>query len=1376
MANSSFFTQACNFMSAISGKVDPRTGTFNLNMNLGTVNGNNQLGPKFPVVLSYSPLVKDDIGFGIGVTLGITRYDKGEDKNTLFLSTGEQYTIEETGDEVFVNQKKLNNFKFTKLSVGDDNGVYQIIHKKGDIEIIRDNGTNEMINVAGHKLNINHVFVNGEQRLDSIVDGLGVTLLKLEYFDDSDTVRFDFYPDSDKEGYKVELITNGDYVQTVSIITDTQTLTWQLSYDDVDLPNIDEGNTWYWVTKLTTPTGMVEEAQYTTGDQGLKFPDSFPDQLTKHPYPYVNTFTQTPKGNQPKITATYEFYYMDDNGEQHFTNYLGYGSDAEYSSYYDVLYDVVVDYKYGSIETRVVDNQTTVITRVYNNYHLLLSETHQTGDKISKKETVYYAQPYKRFKAQPAIFQMPAKTITTWTDGGNTYVEQTISEIDGVSFEGVNDAPTDNANGNPSKKVKSDGTTTVWEYYEASGEDNDDEAGTGCPPAPNGFKRFIKSMTVTAPKNELNTVNSHKTVYRYANFPFVGSDVEALVIKAQETHYADDKKLKTIRYDYDSGLNAGRLKSKLTTHHGENDGYVETETYTRDNADGSDAYVKTFTLTSPTNNGHPELTVTHTQTHSKLTGRMWSQQDIQGDITTFEYDKLGRKTKRTLNPGTQYENIMNYEYIIDPDSEVPLYVITTDILGNKKRHALDSAHRHLHIESNDVDKNGVESDDNVTWYKLHEQNYDEQGRKLSATVSDYIVSSRDSKDSASENLSQSLVYDDWGHEKQSIFTDGIYHLTHHDPINLTTITQEYGVAPNSTEKIFGSLTKTTYEKHTHNIIKIEVYEATNKPGELGKLLSTVTHKYDGWKHLRSETVPDATDNTTPSRGGSTTTYDYDIWGRVTTTTLPDGKQIIKKYADFSHKKLVIEIGLQVASTYYKQGSQTYDYFGRLTQKISADRTWVYKYDKASDHHATSIIAPDNKTHKYTYIKELGDKPSTLLADSIKQTFAYNKQTGALTSCLANDEQGEHKIEYSYYTSGLHKSHTVTRGNEIVKYEVQGYTVAGKVHAAQDFSGASQIIERDQYGRVKKQIDGNVVTVASWDGLGRLSSFIVTDKSNNSVRETSLSYDSQGREISRTITDNNDTTNALVISQTWHINHQVASRTTKQGDTILRNETYTYNNRNQLTEYKVEGSALPSDSTVGGSQGIKSQEFTFTDLGNIKTRKTNYNSSGLLKQNVTTFYYENADKCQLSRLTNSNGLFSPTTITFKYDTAGRMITDEKQRTRQYDELGRLINVLDAQKNQLISYNYDAHNRMSLLQTDSTATNHYYNGDSLSYLTNSSNTVRLVRAAGHTVAQERSGQDNAGVWLTGTDSMGSVLNVRNEDNVENYSYTPYGEKGK
>jgi len=122
-----FTTESTNFLSAMSGAVDPRTGMYGYNISIAHLTGNSGLGPGLSVVLSYSPLNINNNGLGIGITLPLSQYDK--DTGTLQLSTGENYKVTEANNTLHLIHAHTLNFR---TEIRDDG--YYIFHKDGVTE------------------------------------------------------------------------------------------------------------------------------------------------------------------------------------------------------------------------------------------------------------------------------------------------------------------------------------------------------------------------------------------------------------------------------------------------------------------------------------------------------------------------------------------------------------------------------------------------------------------------------------------------------------------------------------------------------------------------------------------------------------------------------------------------------------------------------------------------------------------------------------------------------------------------------------------------------------------------------------------------------------------------------------------------------------------------------------------------------------------------------------------------------------------------------------------------------------------------------------------------------------------------------------------
>ncbi|MQL50349.1 hypothetical protein GEA64_21390 [Photorhabdus khanii] len=1322
--SASFFTQAGNFSSAISGGVDPRTGMYNLSIELGTLNGNNLQGPSFPVTLSYSPLSQGNpTGLGKGISLGLSTYDT--DSRQLSLSTGEQYQVYEHSGNVTVQQKKLDSFRFEKST--DSKYSYKVTYINGNIEYLgSDEHTNTLkppaliVSATGHTLQVG---TDSSARLTDVSDETN-TLLTVSY--DSNGSTLVFYPDNKAETYTVRLKTSNDTLQAiVRKAYGEPDMTWTLGYSKMKTYG-------QWLTSLTSPLGMSETVTYRDDGNTHHFPVSAPAELK--PLPYVTSHVKEPGNKQPKIISKYTYSY---------DNFLGYNSGVDWDPTQDSLYNCLTDYQYFSVETQAegTDNETK-ITRTYNSHHLLVSTKTVSGKCTTLEETNYYAVSGRPFDKQPPQFQCPTSTITTWTDGRDEKNSLSRTEVVLTEFA---------ESGVPTKQTDADGTVTAWEYYPAQG------SGADCPAEPNGFTRFVQSETVTPRKTVYNTP-VHKIVYTYATAEHVGKDVNALVMKKTETHFADDVLLKTINCRYGTSVEktAGVLTEKTTAYpvDGVSD-YITTEKVTFSNTtvrvddkNVIEALRADYSLTS-----HDGLSVTHAKTVSRMTKRLLEKTDSKRNVTAYSHNSLGWLTKRVHCKGdSQYENIISCEYTIDADGG--LYATTTDQNKNKVRHALDGMGRLLHIKKNDVD---MDSRNPEPEFLMQLQGWDALGRSVNSTAHDYHNAG--SKTTPDLTVEQTQTYDNWGQVSQSVGPDGV--ITHTETVLVPapdadnsvwqTRSWQSGVEHDS---ITSGITVTTLDIN-HNPVKTELYPAGAKVGDILSVYSTTTSEYDGWNRLRKQT----------DELGQTTTYEYDAFDRPTVTTLPDGTQTVRSYVPFSAAKLPVSISVVTDGNSTLMGTQTFDGLGRLLSTTSGGRTETFEYHAEHQRHPSRIIAADGATVDYTYIAELNDVPQSLSTSNttperaVSQMWAYDALTGALLS----DSEGLQKTTYDYAASGTPAKITVADGSLKRSNSLSVRTVGGTPLTATDYAGVSQTLTQDNHGRPTTLEDQDVCSRLVYDDLGRVTQWTATSKKTGFSKTTTLKLDDFGRETQRTI---ETLTETLTVTQAWSQKHQVTQRTTTQttaGNTVtLRDETYAFDlKRGWLMNYTVTGTTPPQDET-----GRSLSEVTFyydSITGNMKGKTVTYAEKNATQ--VSTMYWFNNpdDPCQLTSFASAEDN-APTSLT--YDAAGRLTQDERGRILRYDALGRLYVVTDG-KTLLSSYRYDASNQLASQTTGDITTHHYYANNTLSYLEdNQKNSTRLTP-----YAQVSKGK-NAGTWLTSTDMMGSVLSVTDGNTTESHAFMPYG----
>ncbi|WP_176414726.1 RHS repeat-associated core domain-containing protein [Photorhabdus luminescens] len=1319
--DSNFFTQSGNFTSSVTGGVDPRTAVYNIIISLGYINGNNQQGPILPITLSYSPLSQQDMGFGKGISLGLSTYDTHSRR--LSLSTGEQYQTDETTSDVTVKQKKLDSFKFEK----SEGKHYKVIHRNGDIELLADKDTDtylklttQMINAAGHALFLTPDKYN---RLVSVKDDTDTQLLKVDY---NDSITLTFYPDEvDKaESYNVVLETDNGRLSTITRKGDDKLsdLVWKIGYRNM-------GFWGYFATSLTYPSGMQDTVNYLHDGNKFNFPDtpSVPEQLKNNPMPYVTRREQDPGGDSlSTVVSKYDYSNY---------NYLGFGTNVDWKAQQDNLYGYLDDYTYWSKETQGSGETLKTIIRTYNRYHLQISEETTSGKNGVVKTTVYNAEQGMGFDEQPDNFQLPYTVTTIWTDG---FTGLSRREVITTTFD---------ESGNPLTQTDADGTVTEWTYYKKEGE-------PGCPPEPNGFTRFMKSETVT-PRKTAYSSQAHKTAYTYATFEHADTGVSALVMKATEKHFADDVLLKTTSYQYGTkAANTVGVLTKTTTTYsnpvsGQKD-YTTTETVTfsdatvGDNGKKINARVSAYTLTS-----HDGLTLTRSKTVSCMTGRLLESTDSKELVTAYTYNLLGWLTKRAHCKDTAYEHTTTCEYTVDATGGV--YATTTDPSGNKVRHGLDGMGRLIHIKKNDVD---MDSKNTEPEFLMQQQTWDALGRRLTGRTHDYQQAAN--KNNPTQTVTQTQRYDNWGQVSESATSDGI--TTHTETTLLPAPTSDKCVWQIRSWQSGGTdtsgITVTTLDDN-HNPVKTELYP---KNAQVGKNTpySVTSSEYDGWNRLRKQT----------DELGQVTRYDYDAWDRPTVTILPDNTQTVRTYVAFSSAKLPLSISVVGNSGKTTlMGTQTFDGLGRLRSTIIGGRHARYLYQFAYQRHP-SVIYNEAGQEVYEYSKELGEVPVSLRTSggeiNVNQSWDYNKVTAAMVT--ATEDKGtkdQHTLRYGYDASGQWTCVTVEKEDNIEEKSATlvTRTIGGTATTVTDYAGKTQTLTFDGYGRATALDEVDVSSSLTYDGLGRVMQWTATSKKNGFSKTTTLTWDDFGRETLRTIKTQTDT---LTVKQEWSIKHQVTRRTTTQtaaGQTvILRDETYAFDKqRGWLMTYTVSGSTPPQDET---GKALSRQDFTYDSVTGNMISKTSTFTSG--KTSVTSYRYENEeDRCQLSQI-HTDGI----AVTLKYDDAGRLTQDERGYTLRYDVLGRLREVADG-KGILSRYRYDASNQLCGQTTGGNTTRYYYADNRLSYMEdNQNNNTRVM-----SYAQVSKGK-NAGTWLTSTDMAGSVLSVTDGATQESHAYTPYG----
>ncbi|EDT39884.1 RHS repeat protein [Burkholderia ambifaria] len=1353
------FTQAFNFSSATQGGVDPRTGLFMPNFPLGTVFGNNTLGPALALALRYSPLlIGNPFQLGNGMSLGLTTYDRTN--RMLVLGSGERFKTDDVGGTAAptIRQQKLDT---VRLATSGNKII--LTFRSGERQTLSEQGGNIYVperieSPLGYMLNLAWKPGADSRQLTAITDAQGSTVCSLTY--GADVVNIVLWPNTG-EISSFNLSLSKGYLTKITSTSVSANLGWTLGYEADPLIQIDGQAP---LKQIVSPTMLEESVQYKAGV--MKFDTG----TGLGALPAVIRYQQNPKFGQPIQTTTYEYSSQSDVSPR---NYFGYGAALPESHHPDDdnLYNLLAPYDYWAIETREGDQTRGVaarsIERHYNKYHLLISETEREvgSPQTIKWEAQYYADTGDSFKNQPTIFQLPQTQTVTWNDGaGKPRTETTNFEYEPF--------------GNLERHAAHDGTVTVYEYYPANNATPD------CPAEPNGFTQLIRSRTVVPYVDYIHqNAPSLKTEWKYQRLDVrKGSTLSWAVLPLQVTHSADGAKLSTETFAYlvnVDGDEHGHIRAQTTTVHSHGADYPSTQTFTFTPAQTklehgiTRSLARQLTTTVEAEPGNKKntqkLSVSTSLTLSALTGRLLVETNALGNQTTYAYDALGRLTSRTAHPDTPaYSAKEAWTYTpASADGTMPTQVEYKDIFGNLSRISGDGLARVIREESKD-------SDGTLGWQTVQAYGYDLFGRNAWSATTEVL---RPQDQAGVTRLSYTLrrKWDAWGTLREQTGQENRlaeYQII--DPIALTATSWTEGHDKLATAKRIVILDprnrlpikelQLAYDAETH------AWDSEKSPDCLSR-----QQVWDGANQLRK--VIDENNHVTQ--------YDYDVYGRITATTLPDGTIIHRQYAPFSSAPLVVLISLQAKGKKESEavvlGAQKFDGFGRLVEMTNGDRISSFKYASDAAQQPSEVTQPDGANTRYTTDVRLYEAPTEIIttrtgSPTISQSFTYNFRTGQMQRAT---EKGSGENKWTNLPSGRLETEgqNILSGGECqASYE---YSLGGALQQSTSIDGNVQKLEYSTAATtigqmVKLSESGLSAELKTYDGLQQLVEWTATDGNGNTLK-TAREFDSFGRESLRTFTHNARDTRT--VEQKWYPNSQLKQRTqTHKGETICT-EAFVYDERDRLVGYTASGEQLPLDPY---GNAFTAQTFVFDPLDNIVECKTTLKNGEI---NTAQRHHEYKDPCQLSMITNSLTAYGyPAKIHLRYDDAGRLTRDDAGRALTYDASGRLASIEGNEGKS--EYGYDAMDRMvwQRVEQDSTIHRMYYQGDSLAneWIGKSGQKqdmsedriVQPIYVASCNVAQRQSDAGKPSTMLACVDAQNRILSATIGDQIQEYSYTPYG----
>jgi YD repeat-containing protein len=1295
-------SNAFNFMSFMQGGVDPRTGQYTVSLSLPDVKTNDLQGPGVPLTLGYNPLNTRDSGYGWGWNLQLSQYSFTDGNPVLSLSTGETFAVNGTRQvegrtRLVMDEQKLKTFYAYEEEHPTAPGSkrYRIMHKSGLVEVLEMEGSGayraalpkEIFAPSGHKVTLAYNIYDGSPILKSITDGAGADLL---------TVL--------RSGNQLHINLAGGAAPAVQFL---MKINASLGYvEEIILPTADKASWWfeydiqdtyYGIKLVRTPVGGLETIEYRDGHE-------FPEGGPRTPLPRVHRHTTTPGSDQADMVV--EYTYENDEGVAH--NFLGVGANVTYNhNGRDNLYQHIGKYEYGSEETHVGENGAVrTIRRIFNQFHLLVRETTTQGHNVQTVATVYNYEDEESFEEQPDTFQLPLQNKALWKiDSENACREEITSS-------------TYDVHGNLLTQTQPTGVTESNEWYDKDGE------GANCPPDPQGFTRHLKSKTVI-PATPAGNALALKTVYTYSAVPALAgssltdwiaptsemlSSVEAGVARElQRTAY-------TLYRDSTDALTLGRIAEKVITMNAKNTS--TTYTYSKVASVPSGQFLlQTEELLTGFDHaaGRADVQKKVTLQHSVLNGEPLLNQDDNGVEIRYSYDVLRRVTSETVSPDTVFSATRRYAYTLcdnsDPLNPAPPAEQTMwDVKEVRTVTRFDGLNRAVYESRDDADSPDPRL--NALQRQTYSARYDAWGDLVEETEYDWL-------DEEQKPLTSTYLYDDWGAQRCVIGPDGVRTYEDTNPIG----TPEHD-GPITLSWQEGADKQTGFTETWLNLFEKPVqtrrFLGKEDSGDLSGPTSLHKYSYDGLGRTTKEVVGLGTSL-------RETSFAYDAFDRMVENTLPGGAKVIRTFAEHSSEDLPIHISVAHANKTYELGSQRFDGLGRMVRSVTGGRAKMFTYSPGLSQPA-SVMTPSGQWIDYTYNPQLGEEPVTrtvrgesarLAQDDVK--FDYDNQNARLLACSEGDSI---VLQRTYFSTGEVKEETGTVGG--VPYSMSyNFSRLGRLCSYTDVLSQTQTYKYDRAGRLSETTLGDVRASFTYDTLSQPS--VITTLTNDPQHSlvVTLQHDEFGRETSRTF---NFAGTTQTLTQVYNDVDCLTQRTLVEGSQLLRDETYAYDTRGRLTDYRCTPESLAPPVDPYG-KAITRQQFLFDAIDNIGLCRT-YFAGG---DNRATYGYATEDPAQLRSVTNTFLGGDYPDITLDYDEDGNLTKDENGRTLAYDALGRLIRVAEGANT--TDYFYDPLDKLSVHSAGASQDKLFYRDGVLANQVGTAQSSTFLRGGDHLLAEQR-----------------------------------------
>lgn len=633
-----------------------------------------------------------------------------------------------------------------------------------------------------------------------------------------------------------------------------------------------------------------------------------------------------------------------------------------------------------------------------------------------------------------------------------------------------------------------------------------------------------------------------------------------------------------------------------------------------------------------------------------FTHRLKSITDLNGNVSTFNYDQLNRLSQKTIASGTADSQSTTYNYTVLTDGAENRYptpnLIVTD--GQKV--------------TNSINANG--------WIVQQVISYPKGGTSKTIAYSYYnnannannvnygLISSVDGP-RADVNDSSSFTYDSFGN--RATITQNVN--------NRSVVTKylNYNTFAQPERIIYPS---GLVDKFIYNQDGTLQSKATGNGGETGNVTGAITsYTYDYLKRKISETNPD----------NEVTTYAYDSIGQLVRTTLPDGTVNVQTYFDNGVIKSTDgaflstnEINTQGfisrtsngnVSGYYSK-SLSYDPNGNLIQTQSS-LGFIEKWTYDALNRNTSHTDAEGKLSTNNY-----DKSSNLIAAK----DAVN--SGSSPFNYINDKFVKDEINNDYGT----KSYKYNQADQLVS----------KSHASR-ICNYSNIDSIGRIGNItcSSENDADPAYAYNYQYTYDSSSFGHLDKvfsNSNFGVDTTYTYDNLDRVIGKNQTNKaiaawGGTTSPLNVKYSYSIAGKIKSITMPSGRVINYNYEAT---KGRIASISIAGNPFITNVSYNNFGQVNSWSIANTnskyliDYNEVKALTSPIKAVKFLSQNNVALYSEEYSTDQDGRVLTIKNLNNKTK-NYSYDRNDRLTSEttsigaatQNSWSYGYDANGNLI---------------------------------------------------------------------------------------------------------